>query len=285
MSDEEITNPAFRAMVAEMRGINARLDGLINMGKPKPFVLDIKEISKAAAFDDQEVDCIGVDLLQVSTDGNLGDVSYKIKHLDGSESLEMEASESPHVLGPIISILIINDTAEAGKSIRVARYQGPLVALAAIKHGTPQAVSIAASGRMFYAEAVEYVVGADNLFEDDEAMGEISTHYMTGAPLVNNILIHTIKYQIIPTAAETYQLYLLEAATAEDQQQEAEIIFDSGAGQIGGTIYIHVAGGAPTRLPILARLTDPGVIFYQLDWSGAPGNTAGYIRVYGEVLG
>ncbi len=282
---EAITNPAFRAMIAEMRGINSRVDALINLMGPKPFILDLFNLDKAAVFADTRVECIGADLIQISSDGDLTDVSYKIVHLDGSVSLEMEAVESPHILGPVNAVLVSNDTAEAGMTVKVARNQGAIAALAAIQHGTPSSTVSAAAGRMFYAEIVEYVVGADNFFEDDEPIGAVApTHNFVGVPLVTHIMIHGVKYQMIPTAAVTYQLYLLEGATAEAQQQEAEIIYDSGPGIVGGDIVNWVAGGAPSRLPVMARLTAAGTIWYKLDWSAAPGNTAGYIRVYGEAL-
>jgi len=277
-------DPRYRMLQAELRGLNSRMDAFIETQRPKPFVLDLISLDKAAAFADTRVECIGVDLIQISSDGDLTDVSYKVVHLDGSTSMEMEAAESPHILGPINALLVTNDTAEAGMTVRVARNQGHPAALAAIKHGTPMSMTVAAGSRMFYAEQVEYVAGADNLFEADQPLGTEPTLFFVGVPAVPHIMIHTIKHQFTPTAAETYQLYLLEAATAEDEQSEAEIIFDSGAGMVGGTMYIQVTGGAPARLPVMARLTDPGMIWYLVDWSGPPGDTDGYIRVYGEAL-
>lgn len=278
-------DPRYRMLQSELRGLNSRMGALINILSPKPFILDLFNIDKAAEFADTRVECIGADLIQISTDGDLTNISYKIIHLDGSESLEMEAAESPHILGPVSAVLVTNDTAEAGTTVRVARNQGSQAALAAIQHGSPTATSVTSSKRLFYAEIVEYAPGVVN-FDDDEPIGAAApTHFMTGAPLVPHIMIHAIKYQMNPAAAETYQLYLLEGATAEAEQQEAEIIYDSGPGVAGGDIVTWVAGGAPARLPIIARLTAAGIIWYKLDWTGPPGNTGGYIRIYGEVMG
>lgn len=282
----EITNPAYRAMLAEMRGLNTRMDAFIETQRPKEFILDLFSIDKAAAFADTRVECLGTDLIQISSDGDMTDISYKVVQLNGTVSLEMEAAESPQIPGPISAVLVTNDAAEAGTTVRIVRLQGNVFALAALQHGTPLAVNVTAGKRAFYAEAAEYVVSAEDLFEDDEPISAVApTHYMTGAPLASNIMIHAVKYQMIPTAAVTYQLYLLEAATAEQQQQEAEIIYDSGAGIASGEVVLWVAGGAPSRLPVPARLAAPGVIWYKIDWSAAPGNTAGYIRVYGEMMG
>jgi len=282
---EELKDPRYIALQSEMKGMNSRLDALINQGMPKNFVIDIREKSKASTFTDTEIEIGGFDLVKISTDGDLTDVSYKILQLDGGTSLEVEASEMPQFLGPASTLFLNNDTAEAGKTIRITRIQASPETLAALQHGTPMAVSIATSKRMFYAEIEEYTSGADNFFETDEAMGDLPTLSFVGAPAVLHLRIHTIKFQISPTAAETYQLYLLERASANDEQQESDIIFDSGAGMVGGTIYTQVPGGSPAKLPIDVKLDDLGEIWYMTDWSGAPGASTGYIKVYGEVLG
>lgn len=282
---EDLKDPRYIALQAEMRGMNSRLDALINQGMPKSFVLDTRILSKASTFTDTEIECGGFDLIKISTDGDLTDVSYKILQRDGSTSREVEASEMPQFLGPVDAVFVTNDTAEAGKTVKVARIQASPEALAALPHGTPMAVSIATSKRMFYAEIEEYTTGAPGYFETDQAMGDTPTLSFVGAPAVLHIRIHTIKWQITPTAAETYQLYLLERASDNDEQQESDIIFDSGAGMVGGTIYTQVPGGSPAKLPIDVKLDTAGEIFYMTDWSGAPGNSSGYIKVYGEVLG
>jgi len=283
---EEMKDPRYKMLQAELRGLNTRLDALLNINTPKPFVMDIMNpISKATAFTDTRVECGGADLISISTDGDLTDVSYKILHVDGSTSREVEASETPQFPGPVTAVFITNDEAEAGKYVRVARINGSQLSLAAFQHGTPMAVNVTAGKRLFYAEIEEYTSGAPGYFETDQAWGTTPTLSFVGNPAVQHVMIHTIKYQITPTNAVTYQLWLLEAASAVDEQAEAEIIFASDAGQVGGTIYHWVAGGSPAKLPIIARLTTAGTIYYMIDWSAAPGNSSGYIRVYGEVLG
>ncbi len=280
----EAKDPRFRALQGEIRGTNLRLDALINLLKPKPFVMDPWSKSKAGSFTDTEVICPGADLIQISTDGDQLNLSYKVVHLDGSKSESMEASESPHVLGPITAILLTNDTAEANKTVRVARYQASQAALSAILHGTPLAVSVSDSERMYFAEIEEYASGGSNYFETDQAMGTTPTLAFVGSPLARHLLIHTIKYSITPANAVTYQLYLLERKSADDQEQKADIFFDSGNLQVSGTPYCVVAGGSPSKLPILVNLETIGEIIYMVDWTAAPGNSKGYIRIYGVVL-
>ena len=102
-----------------------------------------------------------------------------------------------------------------------------------------------------------------------------------GAKLVK---VETIKWQLTPTNAVTYQLYLLEDNQAVDENSEADLIFDSGAGLASGTIFIRTDADGSAKLPIMANLFDKGLIYYMIDWSAAPGDTTGYIRAYGEVL-
>jgi len=280
-----LQDPRYKALQTELMGMNTRLDAIINQSMPKAFVLDIKTISKATTFSDTEIECGGFDLIKISTDGDLTDVSFKIIQLDGAKSLEVEASELPQFLGPVSSVLITNDTAETGKTITITRIQAASDALAALQHGTPTAVSIATSKRMFYAEIEEYTSGADNYFETEQTLGDLPTLSFVGTPAALHIRVHTIKWQISPTAAETYQLYLFERASENDEQQESDIFFDTGPGMVGGKIYTQVPGGSPAKLPIDVVFGTPGEIPYLTAWSGSPGNSTGYIKVYGEVLG
>lgn len=134
-------------------------------------------------------------------------------------------------------------------------------------------------------------------FETDQAMGTTPTLYMdltssTGDP-VKNFLLEEVVYMMNPTNAVTYQLWLEEQASADDDQQKADIVFATPAAQADSTIYGNFARGhqedyaAPTEayyLPRIVKLTTAGRLYYQLDWSGAPGNTAGFIKVRGRLL-
>jgi len=180
MSDV-ITNPAFKALYYQLEGVNTQLKSLLDLLDPDVFDLNILNLDKAAAFTDTDVPCQGFNLIQISTDGNLGDVSYKVVQLDGRDSHVMEAAESPHILGPITAVLVTSDVAEPGKTVRVARYRVSPLMVSAIKHGTPQSVSIVAGAREFFAEKVDYA-GTSNFFETDQALGTTPTLSMTGTP-------------------------------------------------------------------------------------------------------
>lgn len=241
-------------------------------------------IDKASTFTDTAKLTDGFNLIQISTDGDLTDISYKIQELSGDIGVSIQASLSPHLVGHNLRVLVTNSEAETGKTVYIDKYELPWSMLSAIQHGTPRSVAVSAGARSFYAEKTEYTSSANNYFETDQPLGTTPTLSMVGFPAAEYIRIDTIKYQLTPTNAVTYQLYLLEDAQANDEQSESDVFFDSDSAQASGTRYIQVAGGSPSKLPITIKLATAGTIYYLVDWSAASGDTTGYIKVYGEVL-
>lgn len=84
-----------------------------------------------------------------------------------------------------------------------------------------------------------------------------------------------------PTNAVTYQLHLIEAAVADAYAEQRQACFSSGAAQADNTNYIRCLD--TNDLPTLVNLAAPSRIWYKLKWSGAPGNTTGYIVVMGYI--
>ena len=133
--------------------------------------------------------------------------------------------------------------------------------------------------------------------ETDQAMGETPTLYMsvtcnTGYP-VKAFQLDEVLYNMNPTNAVTYQLWLLEQSSADDDQQLADIVFASPAAQADDVTYRKYGHSeqadfaAPTEafyLPRLVNLTEPGKLYYMIDWTGAPGVTAGFIKIRGRLL-
>jgi len=54
------------------------------------------------------------------------------------------------------------------------------------------------------------------------------------------------------------------------------MFYESPAAQAGTVIY-------DKEVYIPFRLSEAGIIYYNTNWTGAPGNTPGFIRIYGEV--
>ena len=154
----------------------------------------------------------------------------------------------------------------------------------AILQLTDKPSTISGATRLVYADLVD-TDGTGNKFETDQPIGGTPTLYLTVYPaLTKRFKITSVRYYMNPTAAETYELYLFEQASADNVQNLADVVFDSGAAQADSTSYAVIEGDASGKLPIEVNLADSAKLYYQLDWSGAPGNTPGYIVVRGEKL-
>lgn len=142
------------------------------------------------------------------------------------------------------------------------------------------------------------LAGTSNYFETDQALTDTPTLYMavstsTGEP-VKKFLLEDVQYMMNPTNAVTYQLYLLEDATADDVQQTTDVAFWSPAAQADSVNYRYNSAGyqaatgtaevAQYKLPRIVELATAGKLYYMVDWSGAPADTAGFIKIRGRLL-
>ena len=125
--------------------------------------------------------------------------------------------------------------------------------------------------------------GTGNVFEDDEPLATTTPSlFINLTPATATaISVESIRYYMNPTAAVTYELYLLEGAQADAVTRYSQLVFDSEAAQADDTIYLVSRGD---KLPHIINLETAGRLYYMLDWSAAPGNTPGFIVVRGRVL-
>lgn len=235
-----------------------------------------KTISKASTFTDTEVEAVGFNLIQISTDGNLADISYKIRYLDATLGDSIEASLSPHVVGHHASLLITNDTAQSGKTVYIDRYLAPWIMLPAIQHGSPITYHVKP---FFYGLLDED--GSANYFETDQAVTDTPTLKLGGdssghkhPPTLDTGVIFRIHYYMVPTNAVTYTLRFNSHALAANVHSRMHMLYESPAAQASGTVYDR-------EVEIPFDLATIGELFFMLDWSGAPGNTYGFIGVSG----
>jgi len=139
----------------------------------------------------------------------------------------------------------------------------------------------------FYAESTSAGLSTDSDWDDqpDQSIGPGLVAGVTGygynSPAVRRGILKRVYYQINPTNAVTYRLTILEARTGADQsyQTRMNIIFDSNevtpGGAAGDTRY------DATELDRPFTLESRGDFYYNLDWSGAPGDTTGFIYISG----
>jgi hypothetical protein len=138
----------------------------------------------------------------------------------------------------------------------------------------------------------------DGTFTTDQAIGTtptltITLSTSTGEP-VKKFLLEDVQFALNCTNAVTYQLYLLEAATADDVLQTTDLAFFSPAAQADAVNYRYTNAGysaalgtaeaAQYKLPRIVELETPNTLYFMLDWSAAPGATTGIIKIRGRLL-
>ena len=121
--------------------------------------------------------------------------------------------------------------------------------------------------------------GTGNYFETSQSITDTWTLLLYCHPhALGSGIAHTVRYQLTPTNAETYTLFLGAYGAAEDLPQAMRMIYESATLRASGTRY------AATNLDRAFELYTGGYIYYAVEWSGAPGNTTGYIYLTGECL-
>jgi hypothetical protein len=141
--------------------------------------------------------------------------------------------------------------------------------------------------------------GTSNYFEtdDDNPLTSIPTLAIDlsckSNVTITRFLLESLDYYMNQTAAVTYTLYLFEGASADDVTHLSELVFQSPAAQADVTLYWYRNGysGTPdtiatldASLPKVVKLSVPNKLYYTINWSGAPGNTPGFITVRGRLL-
>jgi len=108
--------------------ILTQLEIISHQLEPKPErvpFIDNETLSKASAVTSfgttLEVAGQEFDQFIIQTDGNIDDISYKVKNLQGGFTEEIELSKFPYIPGPVDVIQFKNDSAESGKSIFVRK--------------------------------------------------------------------------------------------------------------------------------------------------------------------
>jgi len=121
--------------------------------------------------------------------------------------------------------------------------------------------------------------GALNLFETVQTKTDTPTlNFIATHPTMKSGRIHRIHYRLNPTNAVTFTLRIWRAAAANDYEANMDMLYESPALQADDTDYDRA------ELDIPFTLGWPGTIYYSIEWTGAPGNTLGFIEVTGEKV-
>ena len=126
--------------------------------------------------------------------------------------------------------------------------------------------------------------GADNKFETDQPITDTPTlSFELSDPTIKRFQLTEITYYMLPDNAVTYALALFTASEAVDTTSFSKLIYESPAAQAKGVRYLRC--NSEDKLPREVNLDVPGIVWYSLDWSAAPGNCPGFIRLRGRKLG
>ena len=213
------------------------------------------------------------------------DVATCTIKLDRNTNPAIDLNRVKNLRGPFqrffLTTTSIAGTTNAGKTLIL--FIGR--AGAAEAYSQIQAVNVLGQAQLVYCKLLD-AAGTGNYFETDEAMGATPTLYMSLVPSdVERFVLDEISYRMEAANAVTFQLYLLEDASADDLTQLSDVIFDSGAAQARNTTYnISPTGAHTTLVPRNVKLATAGKLYYMIDWSGAPGNTPGFIYIKGRKL-
>lgn len=129
--------------------------------------------------------------------------------------------------------------------------------------------------------------GSGNYFETDQAKTDTVTLFIlpNAAGCWGNPrkfiegLIKRIEYRLNPTNAVTYIIrFWSKGGVAGDYESNAYLLYESPAAQVDDEDYDR----AEKDIPMI--LTTPSKIWFSIDWSGAPANTTGFLKVSGEVI-
>ncbi len=136
--------------------------------------------------------------------------------------------------------------------------------------------------------------GIQETFQTDTAIDGTPTQRIILSRDVKNFRLDEIRYYMNAANAVTSQFYLLEEALADNDASAIHLVYATIAALADGTLYrassgSHLAtGGAvaanDTVLPVTFRLERPGQVWFNQDWSGAPGATKGGIILIGREV-
>lgn len=123
--------------------------------------------------------------------------------------------------------------------------------------------------------------GTGNNFETDQAKTDTPTLTLASfldPAIISRGKINNYKYRLNPTNAVTFVARLWEGAYAANYASNFRMLYETPAAQVDDEDYDR----AEMDIPFI--LDSSGNMYYSIDWSGAPGNTPGYMRISGEEV-
>jgi len=128
--------------------------------------------------------------------------------------------------------------------------------------------------------------GTGNYFETSKSKTDTPVHFMManavgcgGKPLkFKEGKINRIHFRMNPSNAETFTLRIWRDAVAGDYASNLNLLYESDPLRADDEDY------DVCELDVPFVLKTPGKIWFSIEWTGAPGNTPGFLEVSGEVI-
>lgn len=131
----------------------------------------------------------------------------------------------------------------------------------------------------FKAEKLDEA-GAGNYFETSQSKITLPTLTLDCYPPdLRQGIVSRIHYRLKPTNAVTFTLRLWDIAVdgaTKPYEENLAMIYESPALQASDVDYDR-------EVTIPFRLASKGTLYYSIEWSGASGNTQGFISIQGEI--
>lgn len=125
--------------------------------------------------------------------------------------------------------------------------------------------------------------GVADTFETDHAVTDTPTQRIILSRDVNKFKLTEIQAYQTPTNAVTCGFQFYGDAQADDYASTVSCFFGSANTVVAKDTHYHKTAN-DTTMGGTGRLAIPGQVWFNQDWSGAPGDTKGFVTIIGEEV-
>lgn len=126
--------------------------------------------------------------------------------------------------------------------------------------------------------------GTQDFFETDHAYTETPTQRIVLSRNCKRLRLEEVRTYMNSANAVTSGLAFYEAADADDEESYSHLIYKTGDNTSIAKTTLVQKGINDTPLPAVMNLERPGQVWFNQDWSGAPGDTSGFITIVGREV-
>ena len=125
--------------------------------------------------------------------------------------------------------------------------------------------------------------GIADLFETDHALTDTPTQRIVLSRDVKKLNLQEIRAYMTPTNAVTCGFQLYGDAQADDYNSIMSCFFSSANTVVAKDTH-YVKTQRDSTMQVTGILNPPGQVYFNQDWSGAPGDTKGFLMIVGKEV-